>query len=105
MLLNRLERFDILRQIGCVCCLLDGRPETPPDIHHLVEGRKRLGDEATLGLCSWHHRGVPLDVSAKETEKILGPSLAISKRKFVERYGTERELLEFVNEAIRRVRP
>ena len=98
------RRCQLLQQIGCVACLLDGQPETPPDIHHLVEGRKRLGNDYTIPLCAWHHRAVPADgLSVSQTEQIMGPSLAVSKRRFVERYGTERELLEFINEAIRRV--
>lgn len=100
--MNKLKRFAILVDIGCIACVLDGRHGTPPDIHHLVEGRKRLGDDHTIPLCPWHHRGVPCGSSAKETEEVLGPSLARNKREFVERYGTERELLEMVNEIIRR---
>lgn len=98
--MKKQERYDILQAMGCVSCLLDGHPGEPCDIHHLVEGRKRLGDHATLPLCPWHHRGIPDTLSAKETERVKGPSLARNKREFVNKYGTERELLEFVNRAI-----
>ncbi len=65
------RRYDLLQQIGCIACSREGAGYAAPDCHHIVEGNKRLGDEYTLPLCPWHHRGVRL---AKP-----GPSLAKSK--------------------------
>lgn len=87
------RRYDLLQQIGCIACSIEGAGYAAPDCHHIVEGNKRLGDEYTLPLCPWHHRGV---LPSKP-----GPSLAKSKREFVARYGTERELLEKVDRLIR----
>jgi hypothetical protein len=95
------DRFDALRALGCIVSrIFFGRWE-PADIHHLVEGRKRLGHQYTIPLSPWFHRGVPprwdMRPSEVEAHKDFGPSLARSKRSFVARFGTERELLAHTN--------
>lgn len=92
-----LARWDVMQDIGCIACLKEGNPGVKGDVHHVLRAGRRVSHDHSLVLCSWHHRGVPLGTSAKETEKILGPSLARSKRDFTARYGTERELLELVD--------
>src|SRR5574337_2071633 len=90
-------RFNALKDIGCICCKLDGIcPNIPTEIHHLVEGNNRLGNTYTIPLCTWHHRGE----ASSQWEKLKGPSLARSKREFVAEYGTERELLDAVNKIV-----
>jgi hypothetical protein len=65
-------------------------------------GQKRRGDEWTIGLCPYHHRGIPPEpLSVREAEKILGPSRVYSPRTFREKYGTDDELLEYTNKLIR----
>lgn len=82
----------ILRNSGCVCCRQIGEYR-PAEIHHIVEGRKRLGQHYVVPLCDWHHRAVPPgDMRPSEATDLLGPSLANGKRPFVERWGTEKEL-------------
>ena len=94
------ERFRKLQEFGCIACFKE-LDWSAPDIHHIVEGGRRLGHDFTLPLCPWHHRGIQWDEwTARGMEEVLGPSLAHSKRKFVEWYGTERELLELVNERL-----
>lgn len=84
----------------CIACLIfeaqmnGGRVEA----HHLVDKGYRKhsgGDDATIPLCAWHHRGEPprLDMRQSQCIAIFGPSLALSKRAFVVRFGSERELL------------
>lgn len=92
------DRWDRLRIHGCICCKKSGRIRAP-EIHHLVEGMKRLGHDFTIPLCPWHHRAEPPFMEMRKSEALewLGPSLAESKRQFTEYYGTERELLEEVN--------
>jgi hypothetical protein len=82
--------------IGCIACWLDGRPDTPSDLHHPTgASRKRLGDRIVVPLCAWHHRAIkPVEsLSYEETERVMGPSLARGSKAFYERYGTEQELL------------
>jgi hypothetical protein len=84
--------------MGCIACRKQGF-QRPAEIHHLVEGY-RLGHDATIPLCEWHHRGVPpmMSMTKAHARKLLGPSLEESKRQFVAEYGSEKELLDEVNE-------
>jgi hypothetical protein len=96
------ERFAKLRALGCVVSRIYFNRWEPAEIHHLVEGRKRLGHQFTIPLSPWFHRGVPPlpDMRPSEAEKQIGPSLARSKRDFVARFTTERDLLDKTNELI-----
>jgi hypothetical protein len=101
--MDDIERFASLYALGCVVSrIIDVGRWEPAEIHHLVEGRKRLGHQFTIPLSPWFHRGVPssFDVRPSQATKALGPSLAINKRAFVERFGRERQLLELTNELI-----
>lgn len=94
-------RFQRLQEMGCVCCRLFTGRYRAPDIHHLVEGGRRLGHSYTVPLCEWHHRGLPpAPWNANLAEMWLGPSLAASKRRFVAVFGTERELLDLTNQRL-----
>jgi hypothetical protein len=90
-----------LQDIGCICCLQDGYPHVPVDVHHLVDNGYRKhsgGHDSTLPLCPYHHRGVITNgLSESETLFRIGPSLALHKKRFLETYGTERELLAEVD--------
>lgn len=91
------ERYQALQDYGCMCCRKIGLIEQA-EIHHITEGY-RLGNDFTLPLCPWHHRGMPPHgfTSKKRAAKIYGPSLAENKKLFVEIYGTEKQLLEEIN--------
>lgn len=95
--MDREWRFNRFQDIGCLCCAMEGYLDVPVDAHHIVDkGYRALsgGDDATLPICPWHHRGVPPSGFSEDTaEGYAGPSLALRKKRFKERYGTERELL------------
>lgn len=85
--MNRLQRFRKLHEMGCIIC------GNPPDIHHRVSGSRRMGDRFTIPLCPWHHRGVPVgSLTRHDCLRIFGPSMAISRRSFEARWGTEEAL-------------
>lgn len=100
-----LARYEQLRRIGCVACRKEGR-YSQIDVHHIVDKGYRKhsgGNKATLPLCPWHHRGIPLEgMRINETCSLIGPCLAKHKRDFVARYGTERQLLAEVDALIAR---
>lgn len=100
--MDDIERFAKLRALGCIVSRLYFDRWEPADIHHLVEGRKRLGHQFTIPLSPWFHRGVPprFDMRPSEATEKLGPSLARSKKDFVERFMSERELLAETNRLI-----
>ena len=92
------RRWERLRDHGCIACKKEGI-ERFPEIHHLVSGY-RMGHESTIPLCSWHHRGVPVDIdfSKSQTAQWMGPSMAENKREFEEKYGSELELLREIDQ-------
>lgn len=90
------KRFEALRNLGCIACRLDGFPGIPAEIHHITDCGRRMGHQYSIPLCVWQHRGVAESIY----DHFKGPSLALSKRDFVERYGTELELLAKVNRMI-----
>lgn len=96
-----LDRFDKLHALGCICCRKRGYEQHRIEIHHVVDKSYRKGDMATLPLCSWHHRDEPLFGWTKtETRELLGPSLRGQKKKFIEKWGGELQLLKEVNEML-----
>lgn len=98
-----IARWDIMREIGCICCILKGVHGNPPQIHHIVEGKKRIkeGHLGTLALCPFHHEAiVPSGFTYGQMSDRVGPSYKKEPRRFKEEFGTQRELLEFQNELI-----
>lgn len=95
---KEVKRFQRIQELGCVACQLDGVPNVPCDIHHLLSGGRRLGHEYTVGLCPWHHRAVlPSGHRLCDFAEVHGPSLAATPRAFATRYGDEYELYEIQN--------
>lgn len=93
------QRFERMAEIGCVACRMNKRiPLHPTEIHHLIDGNKRIGHSASVPLCQWHHRGVPpCELSSKKANQMFGPSLALNGRAFKEVFGNDSRLLEFTN--------
>lgn len=80
-----------LAGFGCVACFLNGTPGTPPEIHHIRAGvgmGQRSSHYRAIPLCHAHHRG---------TMHPEVPSIHRDKVEFERAFGTEEQLLEFVN--------
>ena len=92
------ERFVRIKlDSGCVCCRIRGIGYVQPDIHHLGVGR-RDGHDATIGLCQWHHRGIPPEGWTPKTYiEFAGPSLARGSKPFHAEFGSDEELLAMQN--------
>jgi len=104
----REHRFRRLKEMGCIASWIDGRPNVPAEIHHLNLGGKaeqaRRGDEFTIPLSTWHHRGEPLPgYTAIQMYEQFGPSLARHSREFRAHYGDDDSLLTKVNDLIRQM--
>jgi Recombination enhancement, RecA-dependent nuclease len=97
-----------LQQYGCLACRQLGYIQ-PADLHHLLSGGKRRGDQVTVPLCEFHHRGVwnTRFTSLKLAHTLCGPSLALEPKAFRERFGTDEKLLAEANEHCthRRINP
>lgn len=95
-------RFVAIKETGCVCCRLRGYPGEPPEIHHLLDkAHERRGHDETIGLCPWHHRGVPKEGWIPKTyELLVGPSLAKGSRPFHVAFGDDELLLAEQNRVL-----
>lgn len=100
------KRYELLRAMGCIACRLQSSRDCGPvEVHHLNldghAGQKRRGDEFTIPLGMWHHRGVSYyRESPSWMEEVFGPSLARQSKAFRKAYGTDDELLAEVNRRI-----
>jgi Recombination enhancement, RecA-dependent nuclease len=98
------KRMDIIHRLPCVACVQNGTDTgMRVEAHHIVDKGYRKhsgGHQATIPLCGWHHRAEPFIDCCAEMEAFHGPSLALNKRAFTARYGTERALLERINAVI-----
>lgn len=94
------KRWQRMSELGCIACLLDGIPNVPGEIHHMLSGGRRVSHTFTTCLCCWHHRGIlPEGRRTEEYAAVHGPSLAAMPRAFRKRYGDEFELFE-IQEAL-----
>lgn len=96
-----------VKSLPCIACHLDAIPQcTPTEEHHLnlggKAGQKRLGDEYSIPLCAWHHRGDIGKRTVRDMNWTYGPSLARASRMFREQYGGDMRLLELTNELLRK---
>ena len=89
------KRMSLIKeQAWCIPCILNGTPNrSSTTIHHPVSGNKRTGQ--SMGLCSWHHLGQnPGNLTRFEAQKMLGPSLALSKKAYLFTWGEEDVLVK-----------
>lgn len=84
--------MDLITDFGCIVCHhFFNAPETPAEVHHMLnEYNERLGHLYTLSLCWGHHRGC-------EKGKVPRHS---PKRNFENAYGTEMTLLRLLRYTI-----
>jgi len=83
------DRFRKLSEYGCIVCQKYLGVDSPPAINH-IDGKTKVGcHQLTIPLCGPHHQ-------------TGGEGVAIhhNKAAWVKKYGTEWELLEYVNERI-----
>ena len=86
------ERLQIVAGMPCYACFCDGK-ETNAEVHHI---RNKTG----LGLRPSHFDTIPLCYSHHRTGKI---SVHLGKKAFVEKYGTEQEILKIVNQQVEKI--
>lgn len=98
------ERFDDMQQ-ACLPCLIFGWPGIPGEIQHVTVAGRRLGHQHTYRSCPYHHRGeLGHFENAAAAREVRGPSFALSKRDFVNTFGTEAELVQIQDALIRIIR-
>lgn len=87
-----------VHDLPCICCTIEDVDQPfRTEAHHIIDKGYRKhsgGDKSRLPLDAWHHRGLCLNgMTTSEMVYKYGPSLALHKKRFIETYGSERELL------------
>jgi hypothetical protein len=83
------RHMQAVAELGCIACRKIGHYGTPAELHHIRETAgvgQRSSHYEVIPLCYHHHRGVSK----------LVPSVHMSRKAFVDAYGTEKELLDEV---------
>jgi Recombination enhancement, RecA-dependent nuclease len=92
------DRIELLVEIGCVVCLVYYQQYREPDVSHLLDAGSRIGHQATIPECPWHHRGVPTGRrSPAQMRRILGPCRAHEPAAYAERFGSDADLREMAD--------
>jgi RecA-dependent nuclease len=84
------KRMDLIPEAGCLACWIVTGRLVACEVHHLTIGGKhgapRRGHAFTVGLCGWHHRGIP--------PLRAGPSYAREPSAFRRQFGDDAALLQ-----------
>ena len=84
----------LVQEFGCIACRASSGVFSPAEIHHILDGNRRLGHFHVLPLCVPHHRGGSDGISAPFVSRHP------YKKRFELAYGTEADLLEIINSYI-----
>jgi len=89
------DRIDRLRPLGCSACAELGIPNVNRlELHHIVQGNKRLGHWYSIFLCVQHHRSIFWEELWGVIPFHLQVGIADGKKAFYEAYGGEKYLWE-----------
>ncbi|MBT9493918.1 MAG: hypothetical protein IV107_16590 [Paucibacter sp.] len=84
--------MDAITAMGCIACIVDGHPETPGAVHHILSGGRRMGHMHTICLCDpGHHQG------GQQLGKV---SRHPFKVRFEGQYGSESDLLDLTQQLV-----
>ena len=114
---EQLARWSAMRKIGCIACLLNQidhnlmqvpRCNRVPhsgnqEIQHLTSGGRRIGHDATICLCRYHHQGdlLPeIEQGYMAQALVYGPSFGRGRASFEAIYGTDDGLLAYQNHVL-----
>lgn len=100
--------FHEIWDLGCIACrIVDIDLWTAPEQDHRntgdLAGMPRVDNPHgnTLGLCQWHHRGIPIyGLTASECERRFGPSKHLAKKSFIARFGSIGDLHDLQRRAL-----
>jgi len=94
------ERTEAMVRLGCVACARIGIVNVA-EVHHLLDGYRRMGHWYSIPLCPGHHRGV---WSPEQMECLSEPQrVAISdgRKAFVKVFGSERFLWTLIQKRLK----
>lgn len=83
------ERIEKMLRLGCVYCA-ELCIWMTAEVHHILEGNKRLGHWYTIPCCSGHHRNVWLSGQEQLVPPEMMVSIAHGRKEFVRHYSDEK---------------
>lgn len=98
-----IARVNGIIELGCPCCATLGffRRHVKFELHHILQGGKRMGHWYTIYLCAGHHQGhwapwqreeFPKSLMAQALQVDVLVSIASGRKAFARIYGTERDI-------------
>lgn len=91
------DRMTRIVEYGCIVSRLKWRIYSPPDVHHLLDGGRRMGHWYTIPLNPWFHRGIcESGMSQRDMARVYGPSMALDLPGFEFEFGGDRYLWEVI---------
>ena len=85
--------MDSITALGCIACHVDGHPDTPGAVHHILSGGRRMGHMHTICLCQPGHH-----MDGQQAGKV---SRHPFKARFEAQYGSESDLLDLTQQLVR----
>lgn len=97
-----------IREIGCIPHRMLGYAGWQCEKHHLIStgyhgNGKRRGEQFTIGMCDYHHRGAAAvgSITARMMRLQYGPSYADEPEAFRETFGDDEALLALQEAALK----
>lgn len=94
------ERIEAMKRLGCVACAVLSIPFIDTEVHHILDGGKRMGHWFTIPLCAGHHQGRFTALQRDLLEEKQQVSIASGRKLFNAIYGSERKLWERVQDRL-----
>jgi len=95
-------RITAIKEIGCICCKLEGLDWVYCEWHHITISGFTQGHQKSIGLCLWHHKGICEEgLTSEQMRQKYGPSLAKGSKPFHANYGTNEFLLGYQDKLIK----
>ncbi len=93
----------LIHRLPCICCVIRGmsQPNRTEEHHCNLDGhagQRRRGDDCSVSLCRWHHRGIlPIGMDRYKAQTIYGPSLTDGSKLFHQVFPDDDTLLAMTN--------
>jgi Recombination enhancement, RecA-dependent nuclease len=89
------HRVDLMKPLGCLACASAGWLNLDElELHHLIEGNRRLGHLYTIFLCRGHHQGHWNSVTTLALLPRYRVAISDGRKRFNAVFGSERSLWE-----------
>lgn len=97
--MNRMEELRVQRMVrlGCVCCAYFDQPTPAVEVHHILDGGRRMGDWFTIPLCISHHRGGLWSVAVPQKYRV---SISSGSKAFDAVFPSQMELWTMVQQRL-----